>query len=226
MSQLALPLTLADHAVFASYWPAGNAAAVRYLEELVERRHAPGCYLFGPRASGKSHLLQAACARAGEDAFYLPLELALDAGPGMLEGFAARPIVCLDDVDRAAGKDDWEAALFALWNALTDAGHVLVVSAAASVRETGFGLPDLESRFSQLSAFRLQPLADADRAEALKLRARHRGLELPDETARYLLSRNRRDMASLYALLDRLDGEALRAQRRLTVPFVRTVLTP
>lgn len=226
MSQLALPLTLADHAVFASYWPADNAGAVRYLEELVERRQGPGCYLFGPRASGKSHLLQAACARAGDAAYYLPLALALDAGPGMLDGFAERPIVCLDDLDRVAGNDEWEAALFALWNALTDAGHVLVASAAASVRETGFRLPDLESRLAQLSAFRLQPLADEDRAEALKLRARHRGLELPDETARYLLSRNRRDMASLYALLDKLDGEALRAQRRLTVPFVRTVLAP
>jgi chromosomal replication initiation ATPase DnaA len=31
-------------------------------------------------------------------------------------------------------------------------------------------------------------------------------------------------MASLYDLLDKLDLEALRAQRRLTIPFVRAVL--
>jgi hypothetical protein len=31
-------------------------------------------------------------------------------------------------------------------------------------------------------------------------------------------------MASLYRLLDRLDAEALRAQRRLTIPFVKSVL--
>ena len=31
-------------------------------------------------------------------------------------------------------------------------------------------------------------------------------------------------MASLYDVLDVLDEEALRAQRRLTVPFVRDVL--
>jgi chromosomal replication initiation ATPase DnaA len=31
-------------------------------------------------------------------------------------------------------------------------------------------------------------------------------------------------MASLYELLDKLDLEALRAQRRLTIPFVRDVL--
>ena len=58
----------------------------------------------------------------------------------------------------------------------------------------------------------------------LQLRAQHRGLELPDETAAYLIRRSRRDMASLYGLLDKLDLEALRAQRRLTIPFVRDVL--
>jgi hypothetical protein len=31
-------------------------------------------------------------------------------------------------------------------------------------------------------------------------------------------------MASLYEVLDKLDGEALRAKRRLTIPFVRDVL--
>ena len=49
-------------------------------------------------------------------------------------------------------------------------------------------------------------------------------MELPDDTARYLLTRSRRDMASLYDVLDRLDKEALRAKRRLTIPFARTVL--
>jgi DnaA family protein len=34
----------------------------------------------------------------------------------------------------------------------------------------------------------------------------------------------KRDMASLYAMLDRLDTEALKAKRRLTVPFVKKVL--
>jgi DnaA family protein len=38
------------------------------------------------------------------------------------------------------------------------------------------------------------------------------------------MARSRRDMRSLYELLDKLDLAALRAQRRLTIPFVRDVL--
>ena len=58
----------------------------------------------------------------------------------------------------------------------------------------------------------------------LKLRARVRGFELPDETARWLQRRFPRDMHTLYELLDALDEASLIAQRRLTVPFIRTVL--
>jgi DnaA family protein len=71
--------------------------------------------------------------------------------------------------------------------------------------------------------FQVHSLDEQERVMALQLRSRHRGLELPDDTARYLLKRSRRDMASLYEVLDRLDKEALRAKRRLTIPFVRSI---
>ena len=72
--------------------------------------------------------------------------------------------------------------------------------------------------------FQIHALDERERVLALQLRSRHRGLDLPDDTAQYLLRRSRRDMASLYELLDRLDKEALRAKRRLTIPFVRGVV--
>ncbi|MDZ7643954.1 MAG: DnaA/Hda family protein [Woeseiaceae bacterium] len=176
-----------------------------------------------PRAARRS-LLQAFCQRLADRAVYLPLADVQPAGPGILDGSASWPFVCIDDIGRVAGDRAWEEALFALWNSLTDAGGTLLVAGQSSARETGFVLPDLTSRMAQLTAFQVRSLPENERMRALQLRARHRGLELPDETARYLLSRRRRDMASLYALLDRLDAAALRAQRRLTVPFVRNVL--
>jgi hypothetical protein len=58
-------------------------------------------------------------------------------------------------------------------------------------------------------------------AKHLRLRAHARGLELPEETALYLQRRFRRDLPTLYHLLDTIDEAALQAQRRLTVPFIR-----
>ena len=223
MGQLPLPLQLADHAVFDSFLPFGNEALVATLIDVAGGA-GDGCWLWGATATGKTHLLQAVCERAGDSAAYVPLSLYSDAGPGAVQGLASRSIVCIDDVDAVAGHTGWEAALFDLCNQILDADGQLVVAAASSPRELKIALPDLRSRLSRLPVFQLRPLDEEQRVAALQLRARHRGLELPSDTARFMLNRSRRDMASLYRLLDRLDLEALRAKRRLTIPFVSEVL--
>ncbi len=224
MSQLALPLQLQDHAIFESFWPAGNESLVAYLTELCGKGASPGCWIWGAAATGKTHLLQAVCDRSGDHSVYLPLALFVEAGPQVLDGLDNRQFICLDDIDNIAGVPDWELSLFELCNQVQDSGGVLVISATATARQCGFTLKDLESRFTRLPPYHIEPLADSDRSKALQLRARIRGLDLPQETANYLLTRRTRDMASLYALLDKLDLEALKAQRRLTIPFVKTVL--
>ncbi|HUA88097.1 MAG TPA: DnaA regulatory inactivator Hda, partial [Steroidobacteraceae bacterium] len=70
----------------------------------------------------------------------------------------------------------------------------------------------------------LRPLDEGEQEQALMLRARARGFELPEETLQWLLRRFPRDMGSLYELLDTLDQAQLAAQRRLTIPFIREVL--
>jgi len=224
VSQLALPLRLADHAVFGSFLAAGNETLVATLSDLAGGGPGAGCWLWGAAATGKTHLLQAVCEHAGDRAVYLPLARFADADPGLLEGLASRELICLDDIHAVAGSVDWERGLFGLVNQILDASRRLIVAATMPPRQCPIELPDLASRLTRLPVFQVNPLADDDRAAALKLRAHHRGLELPDDTARYLLTRNRRDMSSLYALLDTLDRESLRAQRRLTIPFVRDVL--
>jgi DnaA family protein len=224
LSQLALPLKLQDHAVFESYWPAGNEPLVAFLRAIAATGDGPGGWLWGIEASGKTHLLQAVCERSGDSALFLPLRDFVDAGPEILEGLASRQFICLDDVDVVAGDADWELGLFNLYNQLNDAAGVLIVSANATPRACDFSLADLASRFSRLPAFHVHALDESELINALQLRARHRGLDLPAETAKFLLTRMKRDMASLYAMLDKLDTAALKAKRRLTVPFVKEVL--
>lgn len=224
MSQLALPLQLADHAVFASFLATGNETAVGVLRGLAAGGDGSGCWLWGATSTGKTHLLQAVCDLAGDQSAYVPLSIFGDAEPALLEGLSSRMLVCVDDIDTVAGNAAWEHGLFVLYNQIVDAGGRMIAAAQAAPRAINFDLADLKSRFTALPAFQLQALDDAATKRALQLRAGHRGLDLPDDTAQFLLSRSRRDMASLYGLLDKLDDAALRAQRRLTIPFVKDVL--
>ena len=133
-------------------------------------------------------------------------------------------LVCLDDADHVAGEADWERALLQLFEALRARRARLVVSALRAPLHAGFQLPDLASRWTSGATFRVRSLDDEQKQAALQRRAAWRGLDLPDDAARYLLTHATRGTAALFALLDRLDSESLVAQKRLTVPFVRRVL--
>jgi DnaA-homolog protein len=221
MRQLPLAVRLRDFAVFDSFEPGPNGAVIAVLADPVAT--APAVWVWGPAGSGKSHLLQAACA-AHASAAYLPLEALLPGGPGVLQGWEERALVCMDDVDLLAGRRDWELAAFALFNRLWERGGRLVVSASAGPAGTRFLLPDLGSRLAWGGVFRLEPLSDDDRIAALRRRAALRGLELPVEAARYMLRRMPRDMRALCGWLDKLDVASLAAGKRLTLPFVRSVI--
>jgi DnaA family protein len=56
------------------------------------------------------------------------------------------------------------------------------------------------------------------------MRAETRGMHLPDDVGRYILTHYSRHMGALFAALDELDKATLAAQRKLTIPFVKDVL--
>ena len=82
MSQLALPLQLADHAVFASYLDTGNETLVATLLDIANGVEGHGCWLWGAPSSGKTHLLQAVCDTAGDRAVSEAYRTALEQAGG------------------------------------------------------------------------------------------------------------------------------------------------
>lgn len=225
-AQLPLHIRLRDSSVFASFFAGRNRATVDAL--LAMRTQVPPTcvWLEGPHASGKTHLLQAACVRCGErgeTSAYLPLR-ELSAAAEVLAGFGQMDLVAIDDAELAAGKADWERALFALHQELEERGGHLLIAGAQPPAALGFELRDLASRMNGGLVLSLQSLDEQEQSDALQLRAQLRGFELPEETIQLLQRRLPRDMASLCAFLDELDQASLVAQRRLTVPFVRSVL--
>lgn len=224
-TQLPLGIRLRDSSVFSSFFAGRNQALVDALLSLREGEPPRCVWLHGADGLGKTHLLQAVCAHAGQRGFtaaYLPLA-ASDITPELLVGCGQVAHVCIDDLQVVAGRREWEHALFSLYQELEEHRGRLWVASASAPAALPIRLRDLASRLSGGLVLTLQPLSDEEQIEALKLRAQLRGFELPDETAQFLLRRLPRDMASLCAFLDQLDEASLAAQRRLTLRFVREV---
>jgi DnaA family protein len=230
--QLALNLRLRDASSFENYVAARNREAVERLQRSVQTLdntpHLPASWLvlWGEPGIGKTHLLEAACRAAQEQGYaplYVPLAEQARLTTALLEDAEQAPLVCVDDVDAVAGDAAWEAALFALYERLRAHGGMLVLAARISPAAIGLKLADLATRLAAGLVYQLQPLTDAEKVAALRLRAQRRGLEMTEEVANYLLTRFPRDMHSLFALLDKLDSATLAAQRRLTIPFLRAL---
>lgn len=225
--QLTLGVSLQDSARFDNYLPGPNREVVAQLQSVLTATTPVQLYCWGAAGLGKTHLLQAICnasSGAGHSAVYIPLDQSTDLHPAILDGLDEQRVVCLDDLDRVAGQADWEEALFHCYNAVRQRGGSLVVSADAAPSRLSLKLADLRSRLESGLIYNLQALDDEQRLQALQLRARSRGFELPEDTGQYLIRRVPRDMVALFRLLDKLDRASLSAQRRLTIPFVKTIL--
>lgn len=221
VDQYPLAFAAGDPPSFDNFVPGPNREAVAMVQRLAAGRGERYLYLGGAAGTGKTHLLAAAVRVAG--GFYLsPAERGVR--PEVTERLDAAPLVGLDEAGAAAGRPEWERALFRLFVDLEDAGARLVVAGRPSPARLGLALPDLASRLASGPVLHLRALPDAELEQVLRVRARARGFELSSEVTKYLLDRERRDPRHLLSLLDRLDRHSLAARRRITIPFVRDLL--
>jgi len=226
-AQIPLGITLRESTSFDTFHPGDNGLLLSQLRTGAEGKGEPFIFFWGIPGSGKSHLLQATCRlAAGRDrtTAYIPLSESAEFHPEILSDLEHLDLVCIDDLQQIAGQSTWEQALFRLFNQLRDGGSQLLISADRSPAQLPIGLPDLRSRLKWGASYQLQPLDDEARMEALIASAGQRGMSLPPEAAGYIIRHTARDMDSLKRLLEDLDQASLAAQRRLTVPFVKTLL--
>jgi DnaA-homolog protein len=224
--QLPLALRLAPAATFDTYVD-GDPAALAHIRAVAEGRRSDTIWLAADRGGGKSHLLQAACAAAGASgrrAMYVPLARQRELTPGMLEDLDTLELVALDDVETVAGNAAWERALFGVLTPMTARHPGVLLASARTPSQIAFELRDLASRAGGAIVYRLAPLSDEGRIEALRRHASNRGLRLEHAAAQFLLNRIARDMGTVSAWLDRIDAAALAAKRQITIPLIRSLL--
>lgn len=228
IKQLPLDISVNEEATFDEFCWNGNELLKSQLFSALTAGTDRQLHIWGNIGSGKSHLLQACCqyvANVTKPTIYLPLNLLKDTSPEILEGIDDYFLICLDDIDSIAGNKGWEEALFHLYNKIRDNNKTILLTTSKVIpQHLNLILPDLRSRLAWGLVLHLQELNDEDKVIALQNLGNKRGFNLSEIVCHYLLTRHTRNMLDLRTLLDRLDKESLIAQRKITIPFVKSVL--
>jgi DnaA family protein len=219
VSQLVLDLGPPPPPTFDAFVVGDNREALDAVRGLADPGRGAGArflYLWGPASSGRSHLLRS-------------LEGALPAGAARrldpqapLDAFVHAPAVrtwLIDDCDRLDPAR--QAAAWHLFDAV--AAHADTALACAGAEPPGrlALMPELATRLGWGLVLQLRRLSDTDTAQALARTFAERGLSVAPDVVPWLMSHAPRDLGSLRALVDALDGYALARKRAITVPLLR-----
>lgn len=223
--QQSLALCLKPEYTFASFHVGNNRLVVNSLQRL---QRSDAIYLWAQAGLGVSHLLQACCEAAqqqGQQAIYLDLNAHAQYSPELFDGLEHVDVIIIDHLDAIAGLEAWEKALFHFYNRCTTQPACLLIGSHQPPQMLSLQLADLTSRLKSMLVLQLKALGDADKIAALQARAKQLGLDLPLEVGQFLLTHAQRDLSDLMKCLLTLDQASLKAQRKLTIPFVKQVLT-
>lgn len=227
VEQLPLGVQLRDDATFQNFYAEHATAAFEQVRLAAQGEGEQSIFISGEVGSGCSHLLQAACHEAQDknlNSVYLPLEELVHFSPAIFDNLEELPLIALDNLEAIAGNEQWEESLFHLFNRVRDAGGRLIFSANTDLGSLGIKLPDLKSRLQWGLVYEFETPTQEVKTGALQMRAQNRGLELTAEVARYIVRQAKGDMESMFEVLQKLDNASLSAKRKLTRPFVKSVM--
>jgi DnaA family protein len=240
-SQILLPLLQRPQPTLESFVAGPNGEVLAAVRALLAGDHdGELVYLWGDRASGRSHLLHGLARAAAGSGASPPLD------PGQTRGKAASgdaappaggavvdagwissvwspsgPVLVVDDVEQLSAPA--EVRLFDAINRGRAEGWKMLFAGPLPPARLALR-SELTSRLAQGLVLQLQHLSDADKVAAMVDYAARSGFALPAEVADYLLRHGRRDLGTLLAVVQAIDEVSLRDRRPISVRLAHDVL--
>lgn len=232
--QLVLPVTFSKQDSFDLFVPGQNLQLVEHIKNLIENKQGVTqqsqriCVVTGAKSSGKTHLLLAACEYSEQFDLrhqYIDLQGMQQLPPQALLGLVNQDVVCLDNVQLVDNNKQWQTAIFDVINQFIESNNkLLLISTRSHPDLMNYRLLDLKTRLDWGTKFTILPLKDDLILKALVLHMQALGFVVEQEVAKFLVSRCKRDMHQLMSMVKTLDEVSLAKQRKITIPFVKTVL--
>ena len=196
-----------------------NQDAVAWID-LWPDWPAPTLVLYGPVASGKSHLAavwgektNAACVR-----------------PDTLNDESIRHIasaarhIILEDADKLIGNVEAEKGLFHLYNLFKEEKRSILLTLVEPPVRRAFALPDLASRLRAAPAVAIREPDDILLGSILVKMFNDRQLRVGQDVVNYIISHMERSFEEARRIVEATDNKTLVEKRNISVPLIKEIL--
>ena len=194
---------------------------------LKDRGFLDDLFIYGTKESGKTFLLQAMCnsySSVSKSSLYIPLKKVMNYGVEIFESLENIDLICVDGIEEAISKIEWEKAIFNLINKALILESRLILTSSKDLKSLNFLLPDLESRIRKIQSYELHPINDKDIFDALKYISKLTSINLGDKEAKYLVTYSQRNISNLVHVLESLDQLSMEMKRKITIPLIKEVI--
>jgi DnaA regulatory inactivator Hda len=199
-----------------------NRAAIEFIDSWPDW-HEPVAIIYGPKSCGKTHILNVWRSKTGaveltrEDLTPDRLETTLDQVPGNFT------LDNLEDLISAGSAE--QHAVFHLINEIRNKGGTLLCTTRTAPAEWSVALKDLESRMKAAHILSID-MPDDDLLFAIFVKLFHdRQISVDPEMIQFLLSRCDRSFDTVFSMVEKIDAASLQEKRRITLPFIKKVLS-
>ena len=198
---------------------ANNHDAVAWID-LWPEWPAPCLILYGPIASGKTHLgavwserSSAICVKAS------------DINEDFIRDVAdMNHHIIIEDADNLIGDITGEKGLFHLYNIFKEEQRSMLITLNEPPVRRAFALPDLASRLRAAPSVAIRE-PDEELVQALLVKLfNDRQIRISQEALQYILPRIVRSFEAVRDLVERADERAMIEKRGLTIPLLREIL--
>ncbi len=193
-----------------------NVEAVTWIDRWQEWTH-PVLILYGPAASGKTHL--AAVWAAQSKAFFWTVDDVISEKP--LAGYKA---LVIEHADLLIGDRDAETKLFHLYNMAKEQNFFCLITTTAPPSQLSFALPDLASRLKSSPSVGIHAPDDTLLSAILVKLFADRQITVAPDVLRYILPRMDRSFVAARHLVEKADNLALAQKRPISIPLIRHVI--
>lgn len=221
--QQTLDLTIPNQRTFDTYICQTNQEAKNMLAFHINNPSESMILLKGAAATGKTHLLHAAChlyQLSGKKASFIPMKNPID-----LEALLERPLtgelICIDNVDKAATHSDLEHLLFRTYNHAEMAGCKLIWSAQST---PNFVRKDLTSRQQSMLSIDLMPYRPDEILNIIEQYVALSQSLIAPEICELLTKRYTRNLSQLIGKIKEIEQYACAVHKKVTLKMAKELI--